>query len=80
MAAKSQNLTIQLDRSTIERAKLLAAVRATSVSKLVAEMIESMVRDDGPYREAERLARRLMKKGFHLGGARGATRDALHER
>lgn len=79
MAAK-QNLTIQLDRVTIARAKLLAAVRETSLSKLVAHLIQDVIRDDDRYRDAQRLAERLLKRGFHLGGAKRVARDELHER
>jgi hypothetical protein len=34
-----QNLTVQLDRETIRKAKILAAKRGTSVSALVAAQI-----------------------------------------
>ena len=79
MAAK-QNLTIQLDRDTIEQAKLLAAVRQTSVSRIVAELIANLVRDDDRFRQAHAQAKRLLKKGFHLGSSKRVRRDALHER
>ncbi len=75
-----QNLTIQLDRATITKAKLLAAVRETSVSKLVSHLIEDLIRNDDGYREAQQVARRLLKRGFPLGGSRRGSRDALHER
>ena len=78
MAVK-QNLTLQLSRPTIAKAKLLAAVRETSISKLVAEAIENLIRDDEHYQRAHRLAERLLKKGFHL-RATTLRRDELHER
>ena len=78
--ASKQNLTIQLDRPTIERAKLLAAVRQTSISQLVAGMIADLIRDDDRYRQAEGLAKRLLKKGFRLGGSKRVGRADLHER
>ena len=79
MAAR-QNLTLQLDRATIAKAKLLAAVRETSVSKLVSELIEVLIRDDERYLEASQLAQRLLRKGFRLGGSKRVSRDELHER
>ena len=78
MAAK-QNLTIQLDRPTIAKAKLLAAVRETSISRLVAAAVEDLVRDDERYQKAHRQAQRLLRTGFRLRAAK-LNRDELHER
>jgi Family of unknown function (DUF6364) len=75
-----QNLTVSLDRQTIQKAKILAAERSTSVSDLVARQIEELVGQEEAYERAERQARALLDQGFHLGGAVHATRDELHER
>ncbi len=77
--ATKQNLTIQLTRPTIAKAKLLAAVRETSISKLVADVIEDLIREDDRYQQAQRMAERLLRKGFHLRGSK-VTRADLHER
>jgi predicted transcriptional regulator len=47
-----QNLTVRLDDGTIHKAKVLAAKRATSISRLVAEEIERLVREDEAYEQA----------------------------
>jgi hypothetical protein len=74
-----QNLTIQLDRGTIRKAKVLAAKRGISVSALVAGLIEQSVAAEDACEAARRNALELLEQGFRLGGAR-LNRDALHER
>ena len=78
MSAK-QNLTVQLDRETIRKAKVLAARRGTSVSGLVASQIRDAVDAADAYESARRTALELLERGFHLGGRR-VQRDELHER
>ncbi|MGH9225362.1 MAG: DUF6364 family protein [Acidimicrobiales bacterium] len=75
-----RNLTVQLDEDTIAKARVLAARRSTSVSKLVAEEIEGLVGRDESYQRAKAAAIAQLKKGFHLGGGLLPDRDALHER
>ena len=77
--ASKQNLTIQLDRETIRKAKVLAAKRGTSIGALVAAQIEESVQAEDAYESARRHALELLERGFHLGGGR-PDRDALHER
>ena len=75
-----QNLTISLDRHTIQKAKIVAARRSTSISGLVARQIEILVGEEEAYERAERQALALLDQGFHLGGVIRANRDELHER
>jgi hypothetical protein len=75
-----QNLTISLDRQTIQKAKIVAARRSTSISGLVARQIEILVGEEEAYERAERQALALLDQGFHLGGVIRASRDELHER
>jgi hypothetical protein len=76
----NQNLTISLSRDTIQKAKVLAARRSTSISGLVAQQIEVLVGDDDAYERAQRQAIALLDRGLHLGGGTPAPRDELHER
>ncbi len=78
--SEKQNLTISLDRQTIQKAKVVAARRSTSISGLIARQIEIIVGEEEAYERAERQAKLLLEEGFHLGGAIRATRDELHER
>lgn len=75
-----QNLTISLDRQTIQKARIVAARRSTSISGLLARQVEILVGEEEAYERAERQAMTLLDQGLHLGGAIRATRDELHER
>lgn len=75
-----QNLTVSLDRRTIQKAKIVAARRSTSISGLLARQIEILVGEEEAYERAERQAAELLEQGFHLGGVIQASRDELHER
>jgi predicted transcriptional regulator len=76
----SQNITIRLDSKTLRRAKVLAAQRNTSISRLLAQQIESLVGEDDAYEQAKRRALARLDRGFNLGGRIEATRDEWHER
>jgi hypothetical protein len=76
---EKQNVTISLSRQVLRKAKVLAARRETSISRLLAQEIETLVNDDEAYERAERLALSLLDQGFHMGGVIRATRDDLHE-
>jgi hypothetical protein len=75
-----QNLTVSLARQTLQKAKVLAARRGTSISGLVAQQIELLVGEDEAYERAQRQALALVDRGFHMGGTIEARRDELHER
>ncbi len=75
-----RNLTIQLDEVTIQRARVLAARRSSSVSRMVAEEIARLVREDDQYAAAQATAERQLGEGFHLGGGPLPDRASLHDR
>lgn len=75
-----QNLTVQLDAEVVHKAKVLAARRRTSVSRLVAAELERLVGEDERYQAAEREALAHLEAGFSMGGARLPSREELHER
>jgi len=79
-APAKQNLTITLDRHTIQQARVIAARRSTSISGLVAQQIEALVGHEKAYQLAQRRAFELMDRGFHLGKVKRISRDELHER
>jgi hypothetical protein len=80
MKAVKQNVTVSLSRQTLQKARVLAARRATSISGLLAQQIEFLVGEEDAYERARRQAESLLEKGFHLGGVIRATRDEWHER
>jgi len=75
-----RNLTVQLDEAVVQSARVIAARRATSISRLVASEIEALVRNDESYQRAALSARAHLKKGFHLGGAPLPQRAVLYDR
>ena len=75
-----RNLTVQLDEVTIQRARVLAARQATSISGLVAAQIERLVEDDDGYERAKAAALSQLRRGFHLGGGPMPGREERHER
>ena len=75
-----QNVTISLTRQTLQKVKVLAARRATSISGLLARQVEILVGEEEAYVRAQRQAMRLLDQGFHMGGVIRASRDQLHER
>ena len=74
------NLTLKLDTDLIREAKVLAAERGTSVSRLLADELEALVRRDKRYNAAKRRALSRLRRGLDLGWSKPASRDELHAR
>lgn len=77
---RKQNVTVSLDRETIQKARVLAARRSTSISGLLAQQIKALVGEDEAYAAFRKQALALLDQGFDLGGRILASRDELHER
>lgn len=75
-----RNLTVQLEEEIVAKAKVLAARRSTSVSKLVAHEIEKLVDQNDAYERARTAALDHLHRGFHLGGGALPDRSSLHDR
>lgn len=77
--AKLRNLTITVDERVADWARVLAARRRTSVSKLVGEMLEERMREEDEYEAA--MQAYLSRKPFILNrGGPYPTRDEIHDR
>ena len=61
------NVTISIDSKLAHEAKVLAAKRGVSLSRLVAERIEMLVGDERRYAAAKRRAIRHMEEGIASG-------------
>lgn len=77
---KTTNITVKVDAALARDAKVLAARRGTSLSRLVADQLEALVRDDQVYAAAKRCALRKLKRGYDLRWKAPADRAALHDR
>ena len=72
-----QKITLSLTKETFQKVRVLAARRATSISRLVEDQIEILARQE---EQAQRQALMLLYQGFHLGGVIRTRRDGLHIR
>jgi hypothetical protein len=70
--------TVDLPDPILERAKIAAAKRRTTLKKLIIEGLESVLREDISANPPSGALDRL-QKGFHLGG-KPLTRDEVHAR
>ena len=78
----NRNITLSLPEETLKQARLIAAKRDTSVSRMVADTLKEIVERETGYEQARQRSIARLEKGFHLGTAGKATwtRDELHDR
>lgn len=74
------NITLKLDAELIREARVIAAREGTSVSQMMADMLEERVRRDRAYEKARRRALSRLRQAPDLQWSRPATRDELYER
>jgi hypothetical protein len=73
---------LSLPREVVREAKVIAAKRDTSISALMAGVLNGIIEEDRGYRAARERSLRRLARGWDLGtgGERTWTRDELHER
>ncbi len=74
------NITVSIDAKLAHEAKVLAARQGTSLSRLVSEKLEELVRYDIAYEAAMKKAIADMDNAPALGFNKPVSRDELHER
>ena len=74
------NITLKLDSDLLREARVLAAEEGRSISALLAERLESMVRERKAFDKARRRALARLRDGFDLRWTPPTSRDQLHER
>lgn len=79
---KTRNVTLSLPEDLVRRAKVVAAQRDTSISRLLTEALEAIVAREEGYAQAQRRHLAVLQRGLNLGtrGRAAWTREALHER
>jgi hypothetical protein len=77
---EKQNITLRLSKQTIQKARVLAAKRSTSISGLLAGQIEQLAATEDDYEKDMQVALALMEEGLDLGAIPKFDREALHER
>ncbi len=75
-----QNVTLKLDAEILKEARVLAAERGSSVSRMLAEKLEELVTEAKGYEKAPKRAISRLRTGLDLGWKRPNSRDELHER
>ena len=75
-----QNITLSIDKEIIKTAKVLAAQRQTSISRLQSEELQKHIEDTREYERSKKQALTNIAKGFHMGGNITVSREELHER
>jgi predicted transcriptional regulator len=74
------NITLKLDKNLLRRIRVVAAERDTSVSALLADQLEQVLRQRDDYDKAKRRALTRMNHAKNLGYAPPASRDEFYER
>lgn len=74
-----QNITLSIDKELIRKARILAAKKSVSISRLLSDELTEIVLQNENYERARTKAIAELTNGYHLGGS-PATRDELHER
>jgi hypothetical protein len=76
----ARNITLRIDETLLKEAKVLAASRDTSVSRLLSDLLEQYIRQHRAYDSAQRRALARLRRGYRLGIGTPPPRDMLHER
>jgi hypothetical protein len=74
------NITLKLDTDLLREVKIMAAEEDTSISALLAERLEQMVRERKTYDRARRRALARLREGMDLRWTPPRSRDELYER
>ena len=74
------NVTLKVDSDLLREARVIAAEEGRSVSALLTDRLESLVRDRKAFDRARRRALARLREGLDLRWAPPRVRDELHER
>lgn len=74
------NVTLKLDTDLLREARVLAAQEGRSISGLLTEQLEALVRDRKTFDRARRRALARLRPGMNLGWTPPRSRDEIHER
>lgn len=74
------NITLKLDADLLREIRVLAAEQRTSISAMLAERLEQIVRERKSYDQARRRALARLREGMDLGWTPPRTRGELYER
>ena len=74
------NVTLKLDADLLREARVVAAEEGRSISALLTDRLEGIVRERKAFERAKRRALARLREGFDLRWTPPQSRDQLHER
>jgi len=74
------NITLKLDSALLRKIRIFAAEEGTSVSALLSQKLEQILRERKGYDEARKRALKRLREGLDLHWKKPGSRDELHER
>jgi hypothetical protein len=74
------NVTLKLDADLLQEARVLAAEEGRSISALLTDRLESLVRERKAFDKARRRALARLRGGLDLQWTAAKSRDEIHER
>jgi hypothetical protein len=74
------NVTLKLDADLLREARVIAAENGSSISALLTDRLEAMVRERKAFDKARRRALSRLRQGLDLRWTAPGSRDELHER
>jgi len=74
------NVTLKLDADLLREARVIAAEEGRSVSALLTDRLEALIRERKAFDRARRRALGRLRKGFDLRWTPPVSREELHER
>ena len=79
---EKQNITLSIPKDILQQVKILAAKRDTSVTRMLTEALEALIREESGYEAARRSHTRRLQESASLCtyGETNWDRDSLHER
>ena len=79
-AGMKTNITLKLDAALVREIRILAAQEGTSISAMLAERLEQIVRERKSYDRSSKRALARLREGMTLGWTPTRSRDQLYER
>jgi hypothetical protein len=74
------NVTLKLDSDLLREVRVLAAEQGTSISALLAERLQELLKERKGYAQARRRALARLHSGTELHFRKPRSRDELYER
>ncbi len=74
------NVTLKLDTGLLREARVLAADEGRSISALLTDRLEALIRERKAFDRARRRALMRLRQGLDLQWTPAKSRDEIHER